>query len=137
VERCRSDSSPCVVLVQGGLFTILASVEWLPEDGQEGDRGSPAQTLRRATRRTQAAQAGGSGAPGLLVRWSEYSTWLTLHDPLTGEWHDLLASDCFPSLVEEAERRRRKRVTLTKETKKTKKVEAEGDTSAAGTLPFP
>jgi hypothetical protein len=78
-----------------------------------------------------------AGRRGLLVRWREYPTWLTLHDPLTGEWHDLLASDCFTSLVEEADRRPKKRMTLTKETKKTKKVEAEGDTSAAGTLPFP
>ena len=77
-----------------------------------------------------------AGRRGLLVRWSEYPTWLTLHDPLTGEWHDLLASDCFPSLVEEADRRRKNRAPLTKETKKTKKVGAEGNPSAATTLPL-
>jgi len=55
---------------------------------------------------------------GLMVRWSEYPSWLTLHDPLTGEWHELPASDCFPSLVEEADRRREKRATLTKTRKK-------------------
>ena len=77
-----------------------------------------------------------AGRRGLLVRWSEYPTWLALHDPLTGEWHDLLASDCFPSLVEEANSRRKKRATLTKETKKTKKEGAEGNASAASTLPF-
>jgi len=55
---------------------------------------------------------------GLLVRWSEYPSWLTLHDPLTGEWHELSASDCFPSLVEEGTGRRKKRATLTKTRKK-------------------
>ena len=77
-----------------------------------------------------------AGRRGLLVRWSEYPTWLTLHDPLTGEWHDLPASDCFPSLVEEADRRRKNSAPLTKETKKTKKVGAEVNVSAASTLPF-
>jgi len=48
---------------------------------------------------------------GLMVRWSEYPSWLTLHDPLTGEWHELSASDCFPSLVEQADARRKKRAT--------------------------
>jgi hypothetical protein len=46
---------------------------------------------------------------GLVVRWSEYPTWIALHDPLSGDWHELPASTCSPSLVEEADRRRKKR----------------------------
>ena len=43
---------------------------------------------------------------GLAIRWSDYPTWIALHDPLSGEWVEVKAADCFPSLVEEANRRR-------------------------------
>jgi len=46
---------------------------------------------------------------GLVVRWSERPTWVALHDPLSGEWHEVRASDCLSSLVEEADRRRRRK----------------------------
>ncbi len=45
---------------------------------------------------------------GLVVRWSEYPTWIALHDPFSGEWVEVRAEDCFPSLVEEANRTRKK-----------------------------
>jgi hypothetical protein len=45
----------------------------------------------------------------LVVRWSEYPDWIALHNPLTGEWVEVRARDCFPSLVEEANRRRKKK----------------------------
>ena len=44
---------------------------------------------------------------GLVIRWSEYPEWIEIHDPLTGEWHELRASDCPPTLVETADRRRK------------------------------
>ncbi len=50
-----------------------------------------------------------AGRRGLVVRWSEYPDWIALHDPLSGEWAEVRAEDCFPSLVDEANRRRRKR----------------------------
>jgi hypothetical protein len=50
-----------------------------------------------------------AGRRGLVVRWSEYPDWIALHDPLSGEWVAVRAGDCFPSLVEEANRRRKKR----------------------------
>ena len=50
-----------------------------------------------------------AGRRGLVVRWSEYPDWIALHDPLSGEWVEVRAEDCFPSLVEEANRRRKKR----------------------------
>ena len=43
---------------------------------------------------------------GLAVKWSEYPDWIALHDPLIGEWVEVRAGDCFPSLVEEANRRK-------------------------------
>jgi hypothetical protein len=44
---------------------------------------------------------------GLVTRWSAYPTWIELHDPLTGEWHEVRASECLPSLVETANECRR------------------------------
>jgi hypothetical protein len=49
-----------------------------------------------------------AGRRGLVVRWSEYPNWIAMHDPLCGEWVEVRAEDCFPSLVDEANRRRKK-----------------------------
>ncbi len=46
---------------------------------------------------------------GLVIRWSEHPTWIRLHDPLTGEWHEVRASECSPEVVETANRHRKKR----------------------------
>jgi hypothetical protein len=45
---------------------------------------------------------------GLIVRWSEHPTWIKLHDPTTGEWHEVRASECLPSIVAEADKCRKK-----------------------------
>ena len=50
-----------------------------------------------------------AGRRGLVVRWSKYPHWIALHDPTSGEWHEVRASDCLPSLVEEADRKRRRK----------------------------
>ena len=62
-----------------------------------------------------------AGRRGLVVRWSEYPIWIGLHDPLSGEWVEVRAENCFPSLVEEANRGRSRRAPATKKTKDTKK----------------
>ena len=65
----------------------------------------PSREELAARRRRKLEEA---GRRGLVVRWSEYPTWIALHDPLSGEWVEVRAEDCFPSLVEEANRRRKK-----------------------------
>ena len=44
---------------------------------------------------------------GLIVKRSKELGWISLHDPLTGEWHDFPSADCFPSIVADASRPRR------------------------------
>ena len=39
---------------------------------------------------------------GLVIRWSREPGYIVLHDPLTGEWHEVKASECLPSIVEAA-----------------------------------
>jgi hypothetical protein len=43
---------------------------------------------------------------GCVARWSKYPTWIELHDPTTGEWHELRASECLPGIVAEADKHR-------------------------------
>lgn len=47
---------------------------------------------------------------GLVIRWSEHPVWIDLHDPLTGEWHEVGASECLPGVVETANRKRSQKV---------------------------
>src|SRR3712207_1275590 len=38
---------------------------------------------------------------GFAARRSKEPGWISLHDPLTGEWHDFPTKDCLPSIVTE------------------------------------
>ena len=64
---------------------------------------SPEAITDRKERRLEQA-----GRRGLLVRWSEYPTWIMLHDPTTGDWHEVEASECLPGFVTEADKHRKK-----------------------------
>lgn len=44
---------------------------------------------------------------GCVVRWSRYPTWIELHDPLTGERHEVKAAECLPGVVAEADKHRK------------------------------
>jgi hypothetical protein len=39
---------------------------------------------------------------GLLIKWSKEPGYVALHDPTTGDWHEVLASECPPWVIEEA-----------------------------------
>ncbi len=39
---------------------------------------------------------------GLVIKWAREPGWISLHDPMTGEWHEVKASDCSLSVVESA-----------------------------------
>lgn len=39
---------------------------------------------------------------GLVIKWAKEPGYIALHDPTTGEWHELKASECSPSIVESA-----------------------------------
>jgi TubC N-terminal docking domain len=39
---------------------------------------------------------------GFVAKQSREPGWISLHDPITGEWHDFPARDCLPSIVAEA-----------------------------------
>lgn len=60
--------------------------------------------LERERRRLQEA-----ASRGLVIKWAREPGYLSLHDPTTGEWHEVKASECLPSIVESARARRRRR----------------------------
>jgi len=45
---------------------------------------------------------------GLVIRWSEDPRWIKLHDPTTGDWHEVRAEECLPSVVDSANKYRKK-----------------------------
>ena len=55
---------------------------------------------------------GAADRRGLIIRWSEYPVWIKLHDPLTGEWHEVRATECLPGVVKTANRKRRRKRSL-------------------------
>lgn len=57
--------------------------------------------LAREQRRLEAADR-----RGLVIRRSREPGYISLHDPLTGEWHDFPAKDCSPSVVATANKRK-------------------------------
>jgi len=44
---------------------------------------------------------------GLVIKWSREPGWISLHDPTTGEWHEVKKMECLPSMVQSARTRRR------------------------------
>jgi len=44
---------------------------------------------------------------GLVIEWAGERGWIALHDPTTGEWHEVKASECLPWIVDAANARRR------------------------------
>lgn len=45
---------------------------------------------------------------GLVIEWAKERGWIALHDPTTGEWHEVRAAECLPWVVDAANARRRK-----------------------------
>jgi hypothetical protein len=45
---------------------------------------------------------------GLIIERAKDPGWILLHDPTTGEWHEVRAEECLPGVVETAGKYRRK-----------------------------
>lgn len=46
---------------------------------------------------------------GLVIKWSRESGYIALHDPTTGEWHEVSTSGCPSWILEDAKAHRRHR----------------------------
>ena len=45
---------------------------------------------------------------GLVIKWAKEPGYIALHDPTTGEWHEVLSSECPPWVLEDAKAYRRR-----------------------------
>ena len=45
---------------------------------------------------------------GLVIEWSQERGWIALHDPTTGEWHEVKDSECLPWVVDAVNTRARR-----------------------------
>ncbi len=45
----------------------------------------------------------------LVIKWSRQPGYIALHDPTTGDWHELPTTDCPPWILEDARAHRRRR----------------------------
>ena len=46
---------------------------------------------------------------GLVIKWSKEPGYISLHDPTTGEWHEVPASSCPPWVLDDAGAHHRRR----------------------------
>jgi hypothetical protein len=46
---------------------------------------------------------------GLVIKWSRESGYVSIHDPTTGDWHELATSACPGWVLEDAKAHRRRR----------------------------
>lgn len=46
---------------------------------------------------------------GLLIRWARESGYIAVHDPLTGEWHEVPSSGCPEWVIQDAKAYRRRK----------------------------
>ena len=44
---------------------------------------------------------------GLVIKWTREPGYVSIHDPTTGEWHEVPASECPPWVLDEVKARRR------------------------------
>ncbi len=45
---------------------------------------------------------------GLVITWAREPGYVAIHDPTTGEWHEVLASECPSWILEDAKAHRRR-----------------------------
>ena len=45
---------------------------------------------------------------GLVIKWSREPGYVSIHDPTTGEWHEVKAEGCLPGVVATANKYRKK-----------------------------
>lgn len=46
---------------------------------------------------------------GFVIKWSREPGYVSLHDPATGDWHEIATTDCPPWVLEDAKAHRRRR----------------------------
>lgn len=103
----RFENSGVVFKARDGNLIIDAPSGLLTDEDRitlTGIKTDIVELVERRERRLQAASE-----RGFIATYSQHKGYVSLHDPLTGEWHDFPISSCLPSVVEDAKARSRRR----------------------------
>ncbi len=91
--------------VEGENLAVDAPAGVLTDNHREAlsdNKGTILELLARDKRKLEAADE-----RGLIIRYAREPGWITLHDPTTGEWHEVRERECLPGVVETAKHTRR------------------------------
>ncbi len=93
-----------VLEASGGNLKVNAPAGALTEEDRTALRESKPALLKLLSR-TQESDEGNDRR--FKSRRSRYPGYTSLYDPVHDEWHDFPTKDCFPSIVAEANKRKR------------------------------
>ena len=97
-----------VVLEADGLtLHVGAPEETATEELQDTIRQHKRALIRHLERERNSLEA--AHRRGLVIGWAREPGYVALHDPSTGEWHEVAAADCPPWVLEDAKSHRRRR----------------------------
>lgn len=91
--------------VEGENLTVDAPAGVLTAEHREALSGNKSEILELLTRESRKQEA--ADERGLIIRYAKEPGWIALHDPTTGEWHEVRERECLPSVVEAAKQNRR------------------------------
>lgn len=90
---------------EGLRLTVDAPAGAISEDLREALVENKPRLIKLLVRERRKLEA--ANKRGLVIGRSRERGYISLHDPLSGEWHDFPTKDCFPSIVAEANTRRK------------------------------
>lgn len=93
------------VTVEGLQLTVDAPAGTITEDPREALVENKTSLLKLLTWEQRKLEE--ADKCGLIIRWSKEPGYIALHDPQTGEWHEVKASECLSGVVESANTRRK------------------------------
>jgi hypothetical protein len=97
-----------VVLEADGLtLHVSAPEETATEELRDKIRQHKRELIRLLERERLRLEA--ADRRGLIIKWAKEPGHVALHDPSTGEWHEVAAADCPPWVLEDAKSHRRRR----------------------------
>ncbi len=96
-----------ILEADGENLKVSAPTGVLTEEDREGLRKFKP-VLLRLSRASERAQEPVDDGRRFDARPSHHPGYTSLYDPVEGEWHDFPTKDCYPSIVELANKKRKK-----------------------------
>lgn len=91
----------------GLLLQVDAPADLLSEELRADIRANKRMLIRLLERERRKLE--NADRRGLVIRFAREPGYLSVHDPTTGDWHELQTSSCLPWMLEDAKAYRRRR----------------------------